>query len=222
MARLKSGILGPVSGKISNIVGYERKGVAVIRTKKKKTRKKAVRSNAQKAVNLRFKMVKYFVSDVNEFINVGYAPDVSGTTRIPENGATSYLLQEAIIGQYPDQKLDYSRVLVSRGKLSAPVNPTVKLEGDTLKFTWEVDPNCDYQLKRDQVMLLAYMPENRNADYLLSGARRNEGTEELKVKIRRKRHGDLPKDKYIETYIAFISDDRKQISDSVYVGRIDV
>jgi len=222
MAKLNYGIFGPVIGALSNIVGYIRKGQPLIRIKKNKTKKKKGRSDAQKAVNLRFKMAKTFISEVEEFINVGFQHEVADTQRIPENAATSHLIREAIIGKYPNLEIDYSAVLVSKGKLLPPVNPTVKLEGDRLKFTWDVDPGLGYRLNRDQVMLLAYKPASKNADYLLSGARRNEGAEELEVMIRRKDHGPLLKDEFIETYIAFISDDRKRISDSVYVGRVTI
>lgn len=222
MAKLNYGIFGPLIGKISNTVGYVRKGQALIRIKTKKTKKKLVRTDAQKAVNVRFKMAKEFVSGANEFLNVGYELDVSGTTMIPENGATSYLLQNAFIGEYPDLKLDYSKVLVSRGKLPPPLHPTVKLEGDILRFTWEVDPDLGYQFKTDQVMLLAYMPANKNANCLLSGARRNQGAEVLEVDIIRKSSGNVKKDEFIEVYVAFISDDRKRISDSVYVGSVPI
>ncbi|MNE91713.1 hypothetical protein D3C80_1893580 [compost metagenome] len=71
-------------------------------------------------------------------------------------------------------------------------------------------------------MLLAYLPANNTAEYLLSGARRNEGSEELKVSLVPKTNNNANKDEYIETYIAFISDDRKRISDSVYVGRVSI
>jgi hypothetical protein len=222
MAKLKHGILGPLIGKIANMVGYERMGVPSIKIKKKKTKKKAVRSDAQKAVNLRFKIAKGFASDVDEFISVGYQLDVAGTTRIPENAATSQLINEAMIGVYPEIKLDYSKVKLSKGQLPAPVNAAVKLENGILKFTWDVDPDCDYKLNRDQVMLLAYKPANRNSNFLLSGARRNEGAEELKVSIRATNQGSSHKDEFIEVYMAFISDDRKSISDSVYVGRVTV
>src|SRR5690606_3951713 len=102
------------------------------------------------------------------------------------------------------------------------LNAAVKLEGDVLKFTWDVDPNWGYKLNRDQVMLLAYKPANDEADYLVSGARRNEGIEELKVTLRTKTDSNSVKDEFVETYIAFISDDRNSISDSVYVGRVSV
>lgn len=220
MAKLNFGILGPFIGKIANLVGYVRLGQPLLRSKPKKSKKKSVRSDAQKAVNLRFKLVKSFISDIGEFIHEGYRIDVAKTDRIPENGAASYLLMEAVKGEYPNFEMDYSKVLVSRGKLPKPLNPTVKLEGDTLKFSWDVDPKWGYELNRDQVMVLAYLPANGTADYSLSGARRKDGSEELKVGIRRQDEYDSRKDDFIEVYIAFVSDNRKRISNSVYIGRV--
>lgn len=66
MASMKYGILGPIIGKISNLVTYIRRGVPVVRTKPKKKKKKAERSIAQQAVNLRFLMVKRFVAVISD------------------------------------------------------------------------------------------------------------------------------------------------------------
>ncbi|SMD14208.1 DUF6266 family protein [Pedobacter nyackensis] len=219
MARLKNGILGPLIGKIANLVGYVRLGQPVIRMEARKRKKKRVRSDAQKAVNLRFKIVKSFIAVISGFINVGYKLDVAGTTKIPENNAVSYHINEAVTGTYPDLVLDYSKVLISRGKLSGPLNPTVELEGDVLKFKWDVDPKSDWKRKRDQVMLLAYKTATHESDYIVSGARRFEGEDELRVQIARHKNR---KDDFLETYMAFISDDRQSISNSVYVGRVAV
>lgn len=220
MARLKNGILGPLIGKLANVVGYERLGQAVVRMEPRKTKKKKPRSDAQKAVNLRFKIVKSFISSLNGFVNVGFRQDVAGTTKIPENGAVSYNFKHAVMGEYPDLSLDYSKVLVCKGKLPGPENAVVELEGDILKFKWDVNPGWSNKLKRDQVMMLAYLPGNDRANYWLSGARRSAGADELEVPIQRQARGAAVKDEFIETYIAFISDDRQSISDSVYVGRV--
>ena len=221
MARLKSGILGPIIGKLANLVGYIRRGQPVIRTKpKKKRKKKGPRSDAQKEVNLRFKIVNSFISVVNDFTNVSFKQDVAGTTKIAQNGAASYNIKRAITGKYPDLRLDYPKVLVSKGTLPPPENPTVEFEGNILTFKWDVVPNSDYRLNRDQVMMLAYMPANNKANYVLSGARRTEGTDTMEVHVQKKDWGQFVKDNVIETYIAFISDDRQRISDSVYVGQI--
>lgn len=220
MAKLNFGILGPAIGTLSNLVTYLRLGQPLVRTKPKKRAKKAKRSDSQKAVNLKFQIVKKFLSVTGEFINVGYRNDVAGTSRIPENGASSYLLSEAFTGEYPNLSIDYAKVLVSRGKLSKPLNAEVKLEGNLLKFTWDADAVTSYPRIRDQVMLLAYLPANETTNYLLSGARRKDGFEELEVAICRQNLSDMKKDEVIETYMAFISDDRKSISDSVYVGSV--
>lgn len=220
MARLTNGILGPILGKIENLVGYIRLGVPVIRMRPRKPKKKIKRSDGQKAVNLKFRIVKSFISIVSEFVNVGYRLDALGTTKIAENNATSYLLKEAIVGEYPDLALDFSKVRLCKGKLPPPVNATVELEGDFLKFKWDVNPNWNRFLKRDQVMLLAYSPVNEVAEYVLSGARRSEGADVLPVNIVREDSSWVKKDAYLETYMAFISDDRQGISDSIYVGKV--
>jgi hypothetical protein len=219
MARLKSGILGPLVGKIANLVGYIRLGQPVIRMEARKRKKKRARSDGQKAVNLRFKIVKSFIAQISDFINVGYKLDVAGTTKIPENNAVSYHINEAVTGTYPDLVLDYSKVLISRGKLPVPVNPTVELEGDVLKFKWDIDPKPEGKRKRDQVMLLAYKTGTQGSDYIVSGARRLEGADELPVQIARSKY---EKDDFLETYMAFIADDRQSISNSVYVGRVAI
>ncbi|WP_448103900.1 DUF6266 family protein [Pedobacter panaciterrae] len=222
MARLKSGILGPMTGKLAYLVGYERLGQPVLRMKPKKRKKKKPRTDAQKAVNLRFKIVNLFISAINDFTNVGFKLDVAGTTKTAQNGASSYNIREAVIGEYPHLELDYTKVMISKGELPCPINPKVELENNVLTFKWHVDPLCGYPLNRDQVMMLAYLPANNTVRFVLSGARRNAGTDTLLVHLEKGDSEQSKKDDVIETYIAFISDDRLSISNSVYVGRIEV
>lgn len=214
--------MGSLIGKLANTVGYERLGQSLVRMAPRKTKKKKPRSDAQKAVNLRFKIVKSFIAEIGEFVNVGFRQDVAGTTKIPENGAVSYNIKHAVMGEYPNLALDYSKVLVCKGKLPGPVNAAVELDGNILKFKWDVNPDWSNKLKRDQVMMLAYLPATDRASYWLSGARRSAGADELQAPIERLAQGQAVKDQFIETYIAFVSDDRQSISDSVYLGRIAV
>jgi hypothetical protein len=62
-------------------------------------------------------------------------------------------------------------------------------------------------------MLLAYLPEEEMAFYTTSGARRGTGEETLEV------CSGQP-GQVFETYIAFISDDRRKVSKSIYTGQI--
>lgn len=220
MAKLKNGIFGPLIGKLANTVGYVRRGQSLIRMAPIPKKKKKPRSDAQNAVNMRFKIVKSFIAKIHEFVNVGFRLDVAGSTKIPENGAVSYNLKNAVTGEYPKLSLDYSKVLVSKGKLPGPVNALVEIDGYNLKFKWDLNPDWGFDLKRDQVMMLAYCPAAKKASYCLSGARRSAGLDELIAPAERNVQGQLVKEQSIETYIAFISDDRQNISDSVYLGKV--
>lgn len=41
----------------------------------------------------------------------------------PYNAATSYHLGNALMGIFPDYEIDYSKVMVSQGKLPGALNP---------------------------------------------------------------------------------------------------
>lgn len=220
MAKLNKGILGPIIGKLANVVGYIRLGAPVLRMAPVTRKKKKTRTEAQQAVNLRFKIVKSFIAKVNTFISVGFKLEVAGTTKIAENAAVSYNIKNAVVGEYPDLALDYAKVMISKGRLPAPSNPRVELQGNFIKFKWDVDADWAYKLKRDQVMMLAYLPANERTYYSLSSARRSVGEDLLEIRTMAVARGSAKRDDVIETYMAFISDDRQSISDSVYAGKI--
>lgn len=222
MARLKNGILGRIAGKLANLVTYERLGENVARMRPHKPKRKKKRTPAQQAVNIRFSLIKSFVSASKGFVSVSFAPDVKGTTRIPENGAVSYNLMHAVTGEFPDFRIDFEKVLVSKGKLPAPEDATVTLEEKTLKFTWNAENHSDYPRSRDQVMLYAYFPDTKGTEFITSGARRIEGQDELNISYYMQNSPNAKKDSSAEVFIAFISDDRKAVSDSVYLGSISL
>ncbi len=227
MARLKNGIFGPLVGRLGNIVGYVRLGKALARMRPvKKKKRDQKRSPAQKAASNAFAVVSSFVTPINEFINVGFKLDIIGTGRIPRNAAMSYN-SVAVTGEYPDQKFDYTKGVVSAGKLLVPTNPRAELHEynpvtrcASLKFSWDVNPNWESVRKRDQVMLLVYFPESRDISYTLSGARRVEGSDILPLSVEFRTGRSTVRETYAETYMAFISDNRESISNSVYTGRI--
>lgn len=227
MARLKNGPFDAIIGKLGNLVGYVRLGQSLIRMKphpKPKRNKK--RTPAQKAASEAFAVVSRFVTPINRFINIGFKLDIVGTARVARNAAMSYNAP-AVTGEYPDQVFDYTKGIVSAGKLMGPENPAAVLnEYDpatqtcSLKFSWEVDRDWSYTRGRDQVMMLAFFPETGKATWCLSGARRFEGSDVLPVGISFDNNFGRKKHNYIETYMAFIADDRESISNSVYTGKI--
>lgn len=223
MARLKFGPWGAIIGKLGNHVNYLRKGVSVIKMKPTPSKKR--RTVGQKTTTQRFQLVIKFVGTINSFINVGYGPAAKNTNKIAQNLAASYNIRNAIKGEYPNQEIDYTLVRVCEGKLPLPPNIEVSVEdlGKDVKlvYNWDIDPIGSYLRNRDQVMMLAYLPEMKEARYLDSGARRSEKQDSLIVQ---KNFGSVNWPKLVtfaEVYIAFVSNDRTSVSNSLYCGRID-
>ena len=213
MARIQKGILGPFIGSLANITGYLRLGVPVMRTKVDPADVPKVRTPKQKEVTARFRLAMTFIKPVTPFINVGFSLHrAPGQTA--HNVAVSKVLSQGITGEYPELTLDFPNIPVSHGALPGAVRPEVRLLNPRrLQFSWEVDPNDYSERRRDQVMLLAFSPQDGTAYYLKSGARRSAGVEFLDI------YPEQP-DQTFETYISFISDDREMIADSRYTGRI--
>ena len=53
------------------------------------------------------------------------------------NSAMSFILKNALIGEYPDFAIDYENALVNRGSLSGVLNGSaVSTEANSIVFTW--------------------------------------------------------------------------------------
>lgn len=218
MGRVTGGAFGTFIGKVGYVVGYIRLGQSYVRNAPIKSKKP--RTPGQRGVNQKFELVRKFISDTKEFINVGFRSAALGTGKTAQNVGTSWNLKQAIVGEHPKFKLDYSQILVSKGDLPVAIAPIVEYVHPNLKFKWTVDPGQELIYERDQVMMLAYHPKNAKTFSVLSGNRRKFGEDELCViNLAHPRVLSADSD-FVETYIAFISDDRNEISDSVYVGRV--
>jgi hypothetical protein len=211
MATLKNGILGPMQGPVATVTGYIRLGVPVLR-KKPEPNPLKVRSEKQIAANNRFGFAMKFVKPATPFLNVGFSV-CRGQGQTAHNIAVSKVLN-AIAGENPNFHFKYENIIVSDGTLQKALNPRVEMATPrTLRFSWEEPEKQTYQRSQDQVMLLAYLPDEETAFYTTSGARRTTGQEVLEV------CSGQP-GQVFETYIAFISDDRKKISRSTYTGQV--
>ncbi|MNL60525.1 hypothetical protein D3C87_1843420 [compost metagenome] len=91
--------------------------------------------------------------------------------------------------------------------------PEVQPLANGLLFTWGFALNEGFYYQRQQVMLLVYAPAISKAFYTLSGARRMTGAEAMELP-------DDFKGQLLECYMSFVADDRKAISNSVYVGQV--
>ena len=208
MARLKQGIFGPFTGKLGNMVGYERNGKNFVRSAPVFTKPPTIK---QLACQQNFKIVTRFLAAVETFTRIGYGLEAVLNQSTAYKLALSYHIKNALKGAYPERDIDFSNVMLSRGKLELPQGLMVERTDQGLRFSWLPGIEHAYCGKRDQIMVLAYLPELSRSVYLLSGAFRMDGEQVLHLPLYMK---NLP----MECYVSFVSANRMNISDSLYLG----
>ena len=131
------------------------------------------------------------------------------------NAAVRNLLKFAITGEFPDYGIDYSQVLLCRGEIRQVFKPAASsAKADTLTFTWTTGSGVGKSRPGDKAILVAYCEAMKVSTYTIDGPPRNAGTAEL----------EMPGfgGKVVHTWVAFISADGSDVSDSVYAGEVTI
>lgn len=211
MGTIKNGILGGFSGKVGSVVGSTWKGINVIKSAPGK--RTGTPSAKQLAQQSKFRVVIKFLRTFSALLAVTFRGYTSGESGI--NAAFSYNYHNAVTGVYPDLSIDYSKVLVSRGNLSNVTDPKVAagLAGK-LNFSWTNNGGTGNVSDSDQAVLVAYCPATKQSVYSLDSALRKAGTAILDVTV----FSGQP----VETWLAFITTDGNEVSDSYYAGTVTV
>jgi len=212
MGKINQGILGGFSGKVGNIVGGSWKGIDYMRIKPASVSNP--RTEAQVEQRSRFTTALQFLQPLRGFLKVGFRNYAIKMTQF--NSAMAYNVKNAIIGVFPDYVIDLENSLISRGGLSGALNPSVSSPAaGQVAFNWD-DNSTDVNTKpTDKVMVLVYNPDKNEAVYLTDGSPRS--TESQTLTVPNLYSGDT-----VHAFIAFISEDGKEIANSKYVGSVVV
>ena len=210
MARLSSGILGPIHGKLGSVVGAKWKQTAYVRSMPvEKDGKKATAK--QIACREKFKFVHEWLVPFYPYVTVGFRNYAKDKTEI--NSAFSRNYREATMGVYPDLSIDYTKVILSKGHLPRLYAVQLQLaEPDLLRLTWQQNRNDDSSYD-DQVVLLVYCRELKMVDGFIGGRSRAD----LKCDFRLN-----PKliGRSLDVYVSVTSLNGKKVADSEYLGRL--
>ena len=214
MGKISQGVLGGFSGKVGNVVGGSWKGIDYMRIKPASVANP--RTQGQVDQRSKFSVVLNFLQPMSEFLRVGFKLYTKKMTQF--NSAMSYNLNHAVTGAYPDFTIDYPHALVSHGQLNGAIGTGVASANPAVvDFTWEDNsgPGMSKAKTTDKALLLVYNASKGIAIYDLEGASRDTGAQSLEVPA------DFSGDE-VQTFMAFISEDGSQVSDSVYVGSVVV
>jgi hypothetical protein len=131
------------------------------------------------------------------------------------NHALSQLLTKAVTGDYPDISIKYSEVIVARGALVEPIAfPVTSTEAGKIAFKWANDTGTGSAKEDDKAIFVAYCESLKRCMFTVNGPVRN-ATEGIL-------DASLFSGKEVQTWIAFISADGKNVSDSSYTGAVKV
>lgn len=154
MARYTKGALGAFSGKLGNVVGANWRQIDYLRSLPRPSKKPA--SLLQLAQRAKFGMVTSFLSTIKDVLNIGFGDSKRGRST-GFNEAVKILLNEGVVGQYPDFEIDYEKVTLSKGNLA----PLVALEFTeespmNIELSWESITNNFNSFEDDDVVILIY------------------------------------------------------------------
>jgi|GEM_PF-498922 len=210
MGKIPHGILGAVIGSVGNVTAYMLNGQNVTRVKARKIKHF---SEKQLANQQGMSVINEFFFFMGSFLKAGFSLAAHGTTKNYHNLATAYNKKNALKGAYPNIKMNYPAVVLSAGDLLEAQNPVAETVPEGLRFSWDL-PEIHSQSAEDQVMILAYGTVSKEVHSILYGPKRIAGEAILELSPRMQKEP-------VETYISFVSPDRQEVANSIYVGRIE-
>lgn len=211
MSKIKPGQIGEFSGKIGQVVVSKWKSLTVGRSVPRKSGKKI--TEAQAIQRSKFGLITNFISKFAAIIDVGF-PLLKGN-QSPRNMATSLNLKNAIIGLFPDFKIDFEKVILAAGKLNGVFNPVAASVPDsaTISVNWtlnEVDQNGTSP--DDNVAVMVYNPDLDAAQTNQFLAKREDLTATIRLPYAYAGHE-------VHVWMVLISVDGKSASGSTYLGK---
>ena len=211
MGTIKKGILGGFSGKVGTVVGASWKGIAYMRSLPQKVRNP--RTEPQMMQRSKFALTMNFLRPMTGLLRMGWR--MYAHRQSPMNAAMSYAIANAITGTYPNYAIDPSKVLISRGSLAPAANASASLASSAITFDWDDNSGTSASKQTDKALLVVVNPAKSEAVFDVAGAERSEGTQSV----------TLPAawvGETVEAYIGFISDDGREVANSMYLGSITV
>ncbi|WP_289053146.1 DUF6266 family protein [Carboxylicivirga marina] len=204
MGTVNSGVLKGVSGKVGDLVLYERDGKTCVRSMPGSVKK----SQTPLQLNQRKKMtlVNNFLQPFTKLLKRTFADPQSGKRAY--NLAKSYNLQHGTKGFGETLEMNYQTALLCKGPLSEPFDVKGSANESGLTIQWKYDSKAGSP--SDTLLVIRRHKEHVWFDFLFSGAKPSDLTY----------HWHLGPNDKVEDYhfwVAFTDQMGEKMSNSVYV-----
>ncbi len=210
MAIIQNGILGGFAGTVGTVVGGRWRGIDYMRGRS--TSRKSSNSSLQTDQRLKFAVASRFLQNMKDLLTIGFRGQGIRMTEV--NSALGYTLKNAITGTYPDFKIAYPQVLVTRGNLPNAAAPAAVAEATgIIRFNWTDNSGTGKARASDKALLVAYCEALKQAVFIIEPLR-NASTGVLNIPAF---SGQI-----VQTWISFRTDNGKDIASSLFTGEITV
>ncbi len=212
MATSNQGLFGIFSGRIGKLIGYNYKGRQAFRiTPKKSTKPPTV---AQQAQRFRFALAVHFLSPLKSIISKGYGNNRGKTSQT--NQCNGYHTKHAIKGEFPDLEIDYSKVVLTTGRLCRVADvEMLSKRTSCIDFSWTNYIQPYMYSETDQAILVAYNPSQQRHQFIRTNSTRADQCATLEVPLAFSGHK-------VHCWMMFISPNGKEFSTSTYLGSVIV
>ena len=159
MATLNKGILGGFSGKVGPVVGANWRGMDVIRSRPKSSKRNPTEKQLEQ--QLKFKLAISFLQPIKNIQSRFFGSGSGVKSRV--NMAVSYTISTAIQMVAGLPELIYNKVLITRGELTSFQNAVLTTQpGGVLHLEWEDNSTQGDAAPKDQVSIVCYCAELNN------------------------------------------------------------
>ena len=212
MGILRGGPFGIIYGKVGNLIGYNNGGRQGFRKIPAKSSK--LPTAAQLEQRMRLALVVMFLSPLKSIVSKGFGNKLGKRSQMAQ--CVSYHTKHAVIGKFPDLEINYSNVLLTKGRLYKADN--VEVFSSTvacLNITWSERIPCGISGPNDEAMLVAYNHSKHKYEFLRTTSDRASQCATLNLPI--EFSGDR-----VHCWMLFISPNGKEFSPSTYIGSVAV
>lgn len=212
MAIIRQGVLGPFSGKAGAVIGVAKNGVGSIRGLS--VSHKDANTEEQKEQRRLFKLVQNIIWAIRPYLKRGYKK--YDRKQSPYNAFTKLVLDDCLTLEGETRTIDFSKVKVTNGTLTAMKYAKVSQESGKFVFTWPFKEENESEIDgTDHVMPLVYNIDKNEAEYSIRRNNRSSLTAEVEVP-------DYWKGDKVVVYLGVKDLKSKNGGPSVYLGEFTI
>jgi len=211
MGKLDNGILGGFAGKVGNVVGGTWKGISYMRAKNNNNNRKSSEKQIQQQAKFGFAM--RFMQPLYPVLKLGF--NSKEVKQMAQNAALSDFMNYALMGEYPDFKVDFQNLTISRGPLKYAENAAVAIVMDKIVFTWQEHEN-NMKLFGTNMAILVGIVEGAYPSYSINEFTRADSKGSINLP-------NAPSGSLVHCYIGFSANDgTRRAANSIYLGTVTI